>query len=205
MSFTHPCSQRLDLESFSYRIFEYAFSDNGRSALHHLMKITRGRDTRGRLARKHGIDPDHALNFISEWIEWVRLDMSSSAAADERQYRLFYDDGLLEDLMLRLYRPREPMGAQLELVVARLYIRKSYCRKGYGGRLLGSLEVRAAEIDARFVVESANPDMGGILARRQNYLPYDFRQRAICAPYDSSNCHWLFVPSLKTDTTPVTV
>lgn len=185
--------------------FPYAPSYNVRNHLHHMMKIIRGRDTRGHLARKHGIDPEHARNFISDWIEWVRLDMSSSAAADERQYRLFYDDGLFEDLMLRLYRPREPMGAQLELVVARMYIRKSYCRKGYGGRLLGNLEVRADEINARFIVESANSDMGAILARRQNYFPYDFRLRAICAAYDSRNCHWLFAPSLKTNTTSATV
>ncbi len=168
--------------------------------MHHLMKITRGRDTRAHLARRYGIDPDHALNLIGDWIEWVRREMTSSAAAAESHYRLFYEDGLFEDLMLRLYRPRNPMGDQLELVIARMYIRERCCRKGFGGRLLSNLEDSAEEINARFIVESANTDMGGILARRQNYSPYDFQLRAISTPYKSHNCHWLFVPSLKNDT-----
>lgn len=128
--------------------------------MHPLMKTTRGRDTRAHLARKYDIGPVRALNLIGDCIEWVSREMTSSAAGEESHYRLFYDDDLFEDLMLRLYHPRDSMGDQLELLVARMYIRKSCRRKGFGGRLLSNLQVRAEEINARFIVESANPHMG---------------------------------------------
>lgn len=162
-----------------------------------LMTSTRGRDTHARLARRHGIDPVQALHVIGDWIGSVRGEISLSTSAEQYGCRLFYEDGLFEDLMLRLYRPRASMDGQLNLVLARISIAKPYRGKGYCRRLLEHLEARAEAINARFVVESANTDMGALLRSRQTYSPYDFQLRRISATADPDNCHWLFIPSLK--------
>lgn len=127
----------------------------------------------------------------------MRGEISLSTSAEQYGYRLFYEDGLFEDLMLRLYRPRASMDGQLNLVLARICIAKRYRGKGYCRRLLEHLEARAEAINARLIVESANTDMGAILRSRQNYSPYDFQLRSISVTADPDICHWLFIPSLK--------
>lgn len=162
--------------------------------MHPETQISKGIDTTACLAEQHGASLSHSLSLIDEWIEETLRMIDVSPSDGQSGCRLFYKDGLFDDLMLRLYRRPENDHGVMALVLARIWIGERYRGDGIFTAFRVYLQQKAQVIGARFIVESANPVLGGILRSSREYYRLEPNSTPIGLIMDDSYNSWVHSP-----------
>lgn len=164
--------------------------------MHPCMRITNGRmATEAGLASKYGANLANGLGMIDHWIDEVCREFQRVPPPERCGDRLFYKDGLLHDLMLRLYRDPASEGGHTDLVLARIILAKKQRGRGYFSALLVHLEEASERIGARFIVECANPILGGKLRSTGKYVRFEYRPDPWGILLEDQSDHWLHDPN----------
>lgn len=144
--------------------------------MHPHMRIAKGgMATEACLKSKYGVNLANGLCLIDRWVDEVCEELQSAPLAETRSDRLLYKDGLFDDLMLRLYREPAPRGGHTDLVLTRICLATKRRGRGHFSALRAHLEQRAEKIGARFIVECANPVLGGVLRSTRKYARFEYR------------------------------
>lgn len=161
--------------------------------------------TEARLAPKYGANLANGLCLIDHWVDAVCMKLQSASLAEGCGDRLFYKDGLFDDLMLRLYREPPSRGGHTDLVLARIRFPTKHRGRGHFSALRAHLEQRAEKIGARFIIECANPVLGGKLRSTGKYARFEFRSDPLGILLEGPSDNWLHDPSaaLKVISLPI--
>lgn len=162
--------------------------------LHPETQISKGIDTTACLAEQHGASLSHSLSLIDEWIEETLLMIYASPSDAQSGCRLFYKDALFDDLMLRLYWRQENGHGVPALVLARIWFEERYRGEGLFTAFRIHLQQKAQAIGARFIVESANAVLGGILRSSGEYCRMEPNSCPIGIIMDSVRNSWVYSP-----------
>lgn len=163
--------------------------------MHPHMRITKGMATEACLNPKYGVNLANGLCLIDRWVDEVCEELQSVPLAETCGDRLFYKDGLFDDLMLRLYREPASRGGHTDLVLARICLAAKQRGRGHFSALLAHLEQRAEKIGARFIVECANPLLGGMLRSTRKYARFEYRADPLGILLEGHYDNWLHDPN----------
>lgn len=97
--------------------------------------------------------------------------------------------------MLRLYREPAPRGGHTDLVLTRICLATKQRGRGRFSALRAHLEQRAEKIGARFIVECANPVLGGMLRSTRKYARFEFRADPLGIMLEGYYDNWLQDPN----------
>jgi len=164
--------------------------------MHPHMRIAKGgMATDACLKPKYGVNLANALCLIDRWVDEVYEELQSAPLAETCGDRLFYKDGLFDDLMLRLYREPASRGGHTDLVLARICLAAKQRGRGHFTALRAHLEQRAEKIGARFIVERANPVLGGVLRSTGKYARLEYRADPLGILLEGHYDNWLHDPN----------
>jgi len=161
----------------------------------HIRIISNGMATEARLAQEYGAKLANGLCVIDRWVDEVCRELQPAPLVEGCGGRLFYKDGLFEDLMLRLYREPASRGGHTDLVLARICIPAKHRGRGHFSALRAHLEQRAERIGARFIVECANPALGGKLRSTGKYARFEYHADPLGILFEGPSDNWLHDPS----------
>lgn len=175
------------------------------SPMHPNMRITKGMATEARLAPKYGVNLANGLRLIDHWVDEVCEELQTAPFGEACGDRLFYKDGLFDDLMLRLYREPVSRGGYTDLVLARIRLAAGQRGRGHFSALRVHLEQRAEKMGARFIVECANPVLGGKLRSTGKYTRFEYRSDPLGIWLEGPFDNWLHDPkaALKEISLPI--
>jgi hypothetical protein len=122
-------------------------------------------ETRARLFRQYGALPQNAITLINWWIETEIQHERAANRPGKHFARLFYEDGLYPDFMMRLVTERTEKQTTRTVVLARIKIEDELRGQGHFTTLRETLEGIAIRIGGRLQVEQANSDMSSRLMR----------------------------------------
>lgn len=164
--------------------------------MHPHMRITKGgMATEACLKPKYGVNLANSLCLIDHWVDEVCGELQSVPLAETCGDRLFFKDGLFDDLMLRLYREPASRGGHTDLVLARICLAAKQRGRGHFSALRAYLEQMAEKIGARFIVESANPVLGGMLRSTYKYARFEYRPDPLGILLEGHYDNWLHDPN----------